>query len=115
MRPDMRVRYCARLFERCGISHAPVIENDKVVGSLTETVILNRLIERPDAREEYVREVMDKPFPIVSPELNLDGLSAYLEDGPGAVLVASETPGEFDIITKSDLISALAYAGRNGN
>lgn len=100
---------------RDGISQLPVIENDKVVGSLTETVILNRLIERPDAREEYVREVMDKPFPIVSPELNLDGLSAYLEDGPGAVLVASDTPGEFDIITKSDLISALAYTGRNGN
>jgi prepilin-type processing-associated H-X9-DG protein len=32
VRPDMRIRYCARLFERCGISHAPVIENDKVIG-----------------------------------------------------------------------------------
>ena len=32
VRPDMRVRYCARLFERCGISHAPVIENDKIIG-----------------------------------------------------------------------------------
>ncbi len=32
VRPEMRVRYCARLFERCGISHAPVVENDKVIG-----------------------------------------------------------------------------------
>ncbi|HEY8519247.1 MAG TPA: CBS domain-containing protein [Gammaproteobacteria bacterium] len=32
VRPDMRIRYCARLFERCGISHAPVIENEKVIG-----------------------------------------------------------------------------------
>ena len=32
VRPQMNVRYCARLFERCGISHAPVIENDKIVG-----------------------------------------------------------------------------------
>lgn len=32
VRPDMRVRYCARLFERCGISHAPVVDNDKVIG-----------------------------------------------------------------------------------
>jgi predicted transcriptional regulator len=32
VRPEMRVRYCARLFERCGISHAPVIENAKVIG-----------------------------------------------------------------------------------
>ena len=32
VRPDMQVRYCARLFENFGISHAPVIENDKIVG-----------------------------------------------------------------------------------
>ena len=30
--PDMDIRYCARLFERVGISHAPVVENGKVVG-----------------------------------------------------------------------------------
>ncbi|MGH8194363.1 MAG: CBS domain-containing protein [Woeseiaceae bacterium] len=32
VRPDMSIRHCARLFERCGISHAPVIEDDQVVG-----------------------------------------------------------------------------------
>jgi predicted transcriptional regulator len=32
VRPEMNIRYCARLFERFGISHAPVIENDEVVG-----------------------------------------------------------------------------------
>lgn len=30
--PDMKVRYCARLFERFGLSVAPVIENNKVIG-----------------------------------------------------------------------------------
>ncbi len=32
IRPDMEVRNCARLFENCGISHAPVVENEKIVG-----------------------------------------------------------------------------------
>lgn len=32
VRPNMEVRYCARLFENFGISHAPVIENDEIVG-----------------------------------------------------------------------------------
>ncbi len=32
VRPDMDIRYCARLFSRFGISHAPVVEEDKVVG-----------------------------------------------------------------------------------
>ena len=30
--PDMDIRYCARLFEKFGLSLAPVIEDDKVVG-----------------------------------------------------------------------------------
>lgn len=32
IRPDMDIRYCAKLFSNFGISHAPVIENDEVVG-----------------------------------------------------------------------------------
>ena len=32
VRPDMEIRYCARLFENFGISHAPVIEDGKVIG-----------------------------------------------------------------------------------
>ena len=32
VRPDMGLRFCARLFERFGISHAPVIQDEKVIG-----------------------------------------------------------------------------------
>jgi len=32
VRPDMDIRYCARLFERFGISHAPVLVDERVVG-----------------------------------------------------------------------------------
>ena len=96
------------------ISQLPVIEEGAVIGSLTETLILNRLIEEPGARTEPVRDIMSEPFPIVSPSLDLDHLSVYLEQGAGAVLVEPGTEGGYQIITKSDLISALAGAGRNG-
>ena len=32
VRPDMDIRYCARLFENFGIGHAPVVENDEIIG-----------------------------------------------------------------------------------
>ena len=32
VRPDMDVRYCARLFERFGLSVAPVVENGEIMG-----------------------------------------------------------------------------------
>ena len=35
VRPDMEIRYCARMFENFGISHAPVVENDEIVGMVS--------------------------------------------------------------------------------
>ena len=32
VRPDMEIRYCARMFDNFGISHAPVVDGDEVVG-----------------------------------------------------------------------------------
>jgi predicted transcriptional regulator len=45
VRPDMQVRYCARLFENFGISHAPVVEDDKIVGIVSfYLLVLNGLM-----------------------------------------------------------------------
>ena len=35
VRPDMHIRYCARLFENFGIGHAPVEEDGKIVGMVS--------------------------------------------------------------------------------
>lgn len=46
--PDMNVKYCARLFERFGISRAPVIENDKVIGMVSYNNIVINGMARDD-------------------------------------------------------------------
>ena len=98
-----------------GISQMPVITDDEVVGSITETRILNELIDDPNAREDPVRSVMGEPFPVVPASLHLEHLSAYLERDAGAVLVDHGPEADYSVLTKSDLISALARVGRNGN
>lgn len=95
-----------------GISQMPVLEGDQVVGSLTETRILNRMIERPEARNEKVIEMMGEPFPVVPSSLHIEHLSGYLDQATGAVLVHRKDDNMYEIITKSDLISALASLGR---
>ncbi len=35
VRPDMEIRYCARLFENFDISHAPVVEGGEIVGMVS--------------------------------------------------------------------------------
>ena len=102
-----------------GISQMPVLDDDhEVVGSITETRILNELIEDPDSRKAPVREIMGTPFPVVPASLHLDHLSSYLERDAGAVLVdhGPNSQKGYSILTKSDLISALAQVGQsNGN
>ncbi len=38
--PDMNVKYCARLFERFGISRAPVVENGEIKGIVSYNSIV---------------------------------------------------------------------------
>lgn len=99
-----------------GISQMPVLnEENEVVGSITETQILNELITSPDARNEAVENVMGDPLPVVPTSLHLEHLSSYLESGAGAVLVETDaSEGAYSVITKSDLIGALAHANSNG-
>jgi len=35
VRPDMEIRYCARMFENFGISHAPVAEDGRIIGMVS--------------------------------------------------------------------------------
>ncbi len=45
--PDMDIRYCARLFERFGLTLAPVIQNQKVVGIVSyRDIVLRGLRDR---------------------------------------------------------------------
>ena len=98
-----------------GISQIPVMNGASVVGSLTETSILNRLIAAPEARNEHVVETMGEPFPVVMSSLNIEDLSSYLDKAAGAVLVKRPEDESYEIITKSDLIRALASTGRTIN
>lgn len=44
--PNMDIRYCARLFEKFGLSRAPVIENRKMVGIVSFTdMVLRGMVE----------------------------------------------------------------------
>ncbi len=45
--PDMDIRYCTRLFDRFGLSRAPVLEDHKIIGlvSYTDIVLKGLMLE----------------------------------------------------------------------
>lgn len=43
--PDMDIRYCTRLFDRFGLSRAPVLENQKIIGLVSYSdIVLKGLV-----------------------------------------------------------------------
>jgi cystathionine beta-synthase len=115
--PEQTLADAVQLMTQHGISQLVVRDADqRLIGSLGERMLLNRLIADPDARHEKVGNVMEEPFPIVESDISVGGLRAHLGEDISAVLV--RTPGDdtLHILTRSDLIAALAAAEaqRNG-
>jgi len=46
--PMMDIRYCARLFDRCKLSRAPVIENGRVIGIISMTDLVLKGMQNSD-------------------------------------------------------------------
>ena len=93
------------------ISQIPVIEGGEVVGSLSETRILDILDSDPVAKHKPVAEYMERPFPVMSEDASIEEIAHNIDHSTTAILVRRTTG--FDIITKSDLIFFLTQ--QNGN
>jgi cystathionine beta-synthase len=90
------------------ISQIPVIDNTgEFVGSLNDSHLFSQLIEHPELKSERIEQVIQKPFPFVHHETLMDEVSKLITKENSAVLVKS-LGGDFHIITKQDIIDALA-------
>ncbi|MGB3076086.1 MAG: pyridoxal-phosphate dependent enzyme [Chitinophagales bacterium] len=89
------------------IDQLPVMEDGKMVGSLSETGLLNKLMSDTSLKSHNVKEVMEKPFPVVAAETTIDKLSGMMSKEVPAVITLDGL-NNLHIITKSDIIRALS-------
>lgn len=89
-----------------GIDQAPIVDGGEFIGSISDSKILNKLIENPDLRFRPVSEVMDSGFQFVSPSDTVDVMSSLISKHKKALLVRDEK-NEIHIITQSDLLVAM--------
>jgi cystathionine beta-synthase len=99
------IQEAVNLMREHNISQVPVIEGGEVVGSISETRILDILVSDPQARMKPVAEYMEKPFPVIPEDASLEELAHNIDHQTPAILVKNARG--FDIITKSDLIFFL--------
>jgi cystathionine beta-synthase len=89
------------------ISQMPVKSGDAFVGSISDHVLLSRLVDEPNLRSKKVSEVMREPFAMVDKDLPLSKLAGLMDKQLGAVLVEIDA-NTVQIITNHDIIKALS-------
>lgn len=93
--------------EKFGISQIPVLKEGKFVGTVDDGMLFRQLVNNPELRDTCVSEIMGAPLPIVSGTDSLEDVSKIIGQQAPAALVQDEN-GKFHIITKHDLIKAIA-------
>ncbi len=94
----------AQRMEGGAFSQLPVVDDGRLLGSLSEGALLRALAESA-GQKRRVRDVLETAYPIVDPGLPADLLTALLGRYP-AVVVAQK--GQLvGIVTKADLIRGL--------
>jgi cystathionine beta-synthase len=88
------------------ISQIPVTQKGMVIGKITESDILNSLIENPSIKSQPIKNITTAPFPFVDLNTSIDKISGMINKDNIAVLVESE--GNIEIITQYDIINAIS-------
>ncbi len=95
------------IMKTLSISQLPVTQQGMVVGKVTESNVLESLLENPSLKSSPVKEIMTSSLPFVDLNTSIDKISAMINKDNSAVLVEDET-GKFEIITQYDIIEAIS-------
>ncbi|MEO5674858.1 MAG: pyridoxal-phosphate dependent enzyme [Chitinophagales bacterium] len=104
---DQTVADAVMLMQSNNIDQLPVMENDLMIGSLSETGLLQKLMNDHSIKTKAIKEVMEKAFPVVQNEMAIDKLSGMMSRETPAV-ITTDALNQMHIVTKSDIIRAMA-------
>lgn len=106
--PTQSVSEAVDLMKKYDIEHIPVVKPDgEMVGAISESGLFQKVFSNPEIRTEKVEKVMEKNFPVVALDTPVEKLGTLINKENGAVLAKDES-GNFHIVTKYDVIQALA-------
>ncbi|TSD66178.1 pyridoxal-phosphate dependent enzyme [Inquilinus sp. KBS0705] len=89
------------------ISQIPVTQKGMVIGKITESDILDSLMENPGIKSQPVKSISTAPFPFIDLNTSIDKISGMINKDNIAVLVEDDN-GKIEIITQYDIINAIS-------
>jgi len=109
--PEEPVALAIERFHSYGISQLPVVADGRVVGSLTESQLLQRFAGGERLNGQRVREWQGDPLPTLAESASLREAYTLLAGGQTAVAVVGED-GLKAVISRSDLMEYWAHVSR---
>lgn len=113
--PNQTVAEVIDLMKKYDIENVPVMNasqdgnglGEGIVGSLSESGLFKKILSDPEIKNHQVKDVMEKPYPIVPFDITVERLSNLISKETGAVL-SKDDSGNYHIVTKYDIIQSLA-------
>jgi predicted transcriptional regulator len=100
--PDSSIKDAIGKMKKSNISQLPVIEHHKLIGLVSESTILDALI---DGKAKLVRDIMQEAPPIVAKNTGIQVISSLLRHFP--MVIVAEEGKLVGLITKADLIGKI--------
>ena len=101
------VSHAIAKMRKYSISQIPVLRDGRFVGSLDDAHTYQVLIDDHTKLNAPISSIMQKAFPIVQANTTIEEISRLINKETPAVLVETGE-NKFNIITKQDIISAIA-------
>ena len=103
---NQTVAEAVELMKEHDIEHIPVMDNEKLIGSISESGLFQKLFNNPEIKSQKIESVIENVFPIVSFDTPVEKLGTLINKENGAVLAKDES-GDLHIVTKYDVLQAL--------
>ena len=101
------VSHAVDKMRKFGLSQIPVMKDGKFVGAVDDSKVYQLLVGNPELRNAPISSIMQEPLPVVKEGTAIEAISRLITKDIAAVLVELEN-GKYHIITRHDLISAIA-------
>jgi predicted transcriptional regulator len=109
------IKSAITLMKKYAISQLPVLRENKLIGSIQESTLLDKLVDSKNSDRFFsnsVYNIMEKSFPVVEPEADVNYIINVLSRENSAVLVI-DNKKIVGIITKIDLLLPHAHSNEN--
>jgi cystathionine beta-synthase len=111
--PKDKLNKAVLLFEKYNISQIPVIDKNKVIGSINEVSLIDLLHKNIQFKDQKVNVFMGKPMPSLGEKKDISEAYRILLTAVSGIIVTQKNI-PIGLVTRADIINYLSSLNRNG-